>query len=121
VPNEDEPESLQVWQECVFAVNNVIATEHHGRRTGILERPMERKTLQIVRVSNAGEHDMGDARVDEVEVGEVFDGYGLEGAVPGVVSLEVGAEDEVTQGGFVLVEDCAYFTHVGEAVVVFRS
>jgi hypothetical protein len=82
---------------------------------------MERKTLQIMRVGNAGQDDVGDASVDEIEVGEIFDGYGLECAVPGVVAFEVGTEDEVAQCVFVLIEDCADFTHVGKAVIVFRS
>ena len=67
---------------------------------------------------DAREDDVRDARVDELELREVADRRGLEGVVPGVVPLEVGAEREVPERGLVLVEDGADFAHVGEPVVV---
>lgn len=64
---------------------------------------------------------MRDPRVDEVEVREVRDGGGLEGSVPGVISLEVGAEGKVCERARISVEDSADLAHVREPVVVLCS
>lgn len=98
----------------------MIAPEHDRRRPRLLERPMQSEALQPRRVRDPREHKVRDPRVDEVEVREVRDGGGLEGGVPGVISLEVGAKRKVCEGARVSVEDGADLAHVREAVVVLR-
>ena len=72
-------------------------------------------------MGDAGEDNMGDPGVDEVEMREVLYRDGLKSRVPGVVSLEVGPKDEVPEGMLVLVEDGPHLTHVGDPVVVFGT
>lgn len=98
----------------------MIAPEHDRRRPRLLERPMQSEALQPWGVGDPREHKMRDAGVDKVEVREVRDGGGLEGGVPGVISLEVGAEGEVCERVRICVEDGADFAHVREPVVVLR-
>lgn len=82
---------------------------------------MEREALQVVRVRDARKDDVGHAGVDEVQVREVLDGHGLECRVPGMLALEVGAEDEVAEGVLVVVEHGPHLAHVGKAIVVFGA
>lgn len=99
----------------------MIAPEHHRRRPRLLERPMQSEALQPWCVRDPREHEVRDACVDEVEVREVRDGGGLEGGVPGVISLEVGAEGKVCERARISVEDGADFAHVRKPVVVLCS
>lgn len=121
MPHEDESERFEVGEEGVLPINNVIAGKHHRRRRGLFECPMERKALKTVCMRDSREHDVRYARVHQVEVGEILDGYGLERAVPGMRAGEVGTEYEMAEGVLVLIEDGADLSHVGPAIVVFRA
>jgi hypothetical protein len=72
-------------------------------------------------VGDAGEDDVGDPCVNEVEMGEVFDGNRLESRIPGMMSFEVGSKDEMSQGVLVLVKHRSHLAHICEAIVVLRA
>ena len=55
-----------MWQERVRRVDDVVASENDAGRARLFERPMERQTLQIMRVRDSREDDMADSRIDEV-------------------------------------------------------
>lgn len=118
---KDEPKRLKVRQKAMAAVDNLVTAEDDRRRGRLLERAMECQALQIVCMGDARKHDVGDPRVDEVEVGEIFDGNRLESRIPGMVSFEVGSEHEVSQGVLVLVQHRPHLAHVCEAIVVLGT
>ena len=64
------------------AINDMVAPENDRGRRRLFKCTMESKALKIVCVSNAREHDVGNSGVLQVEVGEIFYRYGLEGAIP---------------------------------------
>ena len=121
VADHDEAELLEVREEGVHAVDDVVAAEDDARGTRLFERPVQSQTLESVRMGYAREHDVRDAGVDELEVSQVADCRRLEGVVPGVVPLEVGAEREVPERALVVVEHGADLAHVCEPVVVFGA
>jgi hypothetical protein len=65
-------------QERVDAIDHLVAPEHDRCRARLLKCAMQRKALQPVRMGDPREDDMGDPRIDKVEVREVFDCNGLE-------------------------------------------
>ena len=121
VADHDEAELLEVGQERVHAVDDVVAAEHDARAAGLLERAVEGERLEAVRVRDAREHDVRDARVDELELRQVPDRRRLERVVPRVVPLQVRAEREVPERALVLVEHGADLAHVCYAVVVLGA
>lgn len=64
VANHDEAELLQMGEERVDAIDNMIAPEHDARRAGLLERAVERQTLEPVCMGYPRKDDMRDAGVD---------------------------------------------------------
>jgi hypothetical protein len=57
------------------------------------------------------------ARVDQVEMRQIADRRGLEGAVPRVRTLKVGSKGEVPQCVLVLIEHGLDLAHVGIPVI----
>lgn len=121
VPHQQEPKRLQMRQKRMPPLKHMVAPKHHARAAGLLKRPVQRQALQVVRVGDPREHEVRYPRIDEVEVREVLDGDGLEGAVPGVRAREVRAEDQVPERVLVLVEHRPHLAHVREPVVVFGA
>jgi len=61
----------------------MIARKHSSSSRGrIYKCPMQSQTLQVMGRSNASEHEMRNTGVEEIEVGEILDGYRLECEVP---------------------------------------
>ena len=71
----------------------MVATKDDCSGRRLLQGAMESEAYEPLRVRDAGEHEVGDARVNEVEVGKVADGDGLERVVPGVMSRKVGSQN----------------------------
>lgn len=102
-------------------VNNIVGCKNNGRRRRFLESSMQSQALEVMGVCDSCENNVRYSSVNKVEVCEVFDCGRLKCRVPGVVTGEIGSKDKVAQSTLVLIKDTAYFTHVSESVVVFRS
>ena len=70
---------------------------------------------------DAREHDVRDARVDEVEVRQLANRPALKRAVPRMRPCQIRTQRQPPQSRRVVVEDSADLAHIGEPVVVFRA
>ncbi len=82
---------------------------------------MQRQALQVVSMRDASEDGVRNAGVDEIQVGEVFDGDRLESGIPRMLALKVCAKNEVAERVLIFVQYCPHFAHVGEAIVILRA
>lgn len=80
--DHDESELLQVRQECVNAIDDMVAPEHDTRRTGFLERAVQGEALQAVGVSYSRKDNMRDTGVYQFKVCEIADSRRLKRVVP---------------------------------------
>jgi hypothetical protein len=105
----------------MLILNDMIACEDDRRQVRLFKCAVQSKTLEGMSMSDTSENKMRDASIDEVEVGEDFDGRRLESQIPRVVAREVSTKNEVSQSVCVLVENGADFTHICETVIVFSA
>jgi len=66
----------------MWSVDKMIARKHSSSRGRIYKCPMQSQTLQVMGRSNTSEHEIRNTGVEEIEVGEILDGYRLECEVP---------------------------------------
>jgi len=130
VSDEREAECFEVGKERVGRRTrraragdreDVVRAKDSGGCCRLVERSVEGERDEVMRVRDAREDNVGDARVDEFEVCEVLYRLRAKRRVPRVRAWEIRAERQVSERVCVVVENPADFVHIGDAVVVLGT